>query len=359
LALCLVCPPATAAAADAALAQANSALAGGQYAVAEALAASGLAEAGQDQLTKARLLVVRGLALQAQGRGNDSLVDFTLALQGDSLAGEERGRVLFARGLSLDGLGRLQEAIGDYTAALRFVPRATFALNNRANVYRRQGRFQEARRDYTAALAADTPNPQYPFFGLGQIAEAQGDESTAREFYDKAVLADPGFQLAWERLQAMGPFAGETALMPADPGVIVLRPPHALKRQSPGTQPSSGARAAFPRPGQAVTQIAAPSASAAPGWGMPLRPTIVDSAAIKGALAQLGAWRSEAEARQGWALAQEAAGDVLTGLSPQIVRAELPERGVYYRLRVAAPSSVARFCAMLWEKRLACIPVRD
>jgi hypothetical protein len=77
------------------------------------------------------------------------------------------------------------------------------------------------------------------------------------------------------------------------------------------------------------------------------------------ALAQLGAWRSEKEARDGWSLAQDSAGDLLEGLSPVIVRADIPGRGVFWRLRTAPKQPVAQFCAALARKGLACIPVRE
>jgi hypothetical protein len=76
-------------------------------------------------------------------------------------------------------------------------------------------------------------------------------------------------------------------------------------------------------------------------------------------MVQLGAWRSEAEAREGWVMAQSMAADILGELSPLIVRADLPGRGAYYRLRITANAPVSQFCAALVQKGLACIPARD
>jgi tetratricopeptide (TPR) repeat protein len=354
-------------AADAVL-QAGAALASGQYAAAGALAMGGLSETGLDDLTRARLLVVRGLSQQAQGQADDALVDFTRALQTQALQGEERARALFARGLSLDGAGRLKEALGDYSAALTVAPDAPYALNNRANVHRRQGRFEEAKRDYAAALAANTPNPQYPYFGLGQIAEAEGDAEMARNFYSRAITADPAFQLARDRLQAMGPPAEGRSGPSTDRGVIVLRPPPPrgkeapIQLQPPARRAETAVPPAFSPALSPVMTVAAPAGPPPPGRGAPLRPAIVptavDGATGKG-LVQLGAWRSETEAREGWAVAQRMAGETLAELPPLIVRAELPGRGVYYRLRIAANGPASQFCAALTAKGLACFPVRD
>ena len=353
-------PASAAGAADAMLAQAGAALASGQYAVASMLAAGGLEQSGLDDLVRCRLLVIRGLAAQAQGQPDDALVNFTRALQGAALQGEERARALFARGLSLDGAGRLKEAIGDYSAALTVAPGATYALNNRANVFRRQGQLELAKRDYAAALAANTPNPQYPYYGLGQIAEVEGDMPVARNFYSRAATADPHFELALERLRAMGPPAEGPAGLPADTGVIVLRPPPARESEAPVVlQPPRTQEAAVPAatPRRSPIQPVVSPTAPPPGRGAPLRPAIVEG--DRGAMVQLGAWRSEQEARDGWAVAKSMAADVLGGLSPLIVRADLPGRGVYYRLRIAASGPVSQFCAILMQKGLACIPAHD
>jgi tetratricopeptide (TPR) repeat protein len=240
------------------------------------------------------------------------------------------------------------------------VPGAAYALNNRANVRRRQGRLDEARRDYLAALNGPNPNPQYPYFGLGRIAEVRGDLSAARGYYNRALAAAPGFALAQERLDALGaPAAGEA---PADTGVIVLKPP---APRAPSTitlhPPASGWKVAA-----AAAPPRASSALPPPGHGAPLRTAIVEDKGIAenrgartGALAQLGAWRSEEEARSGWAMAQDSAGDLLEGLKPVIVRAEIPGRGIYWRLRTAPKQPVAGFCAAMIRQGLACIPARD
>jgi tetratricopeptide (TPR) repeat protein len=336
------------------------------------LASGGLEQSGLEELVRSRLLVILGLSVQAQGQSDDALVAFTRALQGGALQGEERARALFARGLSLDGAGRLKEAVGDYSAALAVAPGAAYALNNRANVFRRQGQAALAKRDYSAALALNTPNPQYPYYGLGQIAEAEGDIQSARNFYSRAVTADPAFQLALERLRVLGPPPEGAASQLAETAVIVLRPPQARAREIPVIPQPARQEAAVPAstpPRRSPIQPVVSPPASPPGRGAPLRPAIVEGAqgaqaqtgarAQAGAMVQLGAWRSEAEAREGWALAQSMAADILGELSPLIVRADLPGRGVYYRLRIATTAPVSQFCAVLMQKGLACIPARD
>ena len=348
---------------DAMLSEGSSALAAGQYEDVVTVAGSGLAEPGVSDLTRGQLLIVRGLAHQALGANDAALADFTQGLSIAALPAQERARALFARGVTLDSLGRLDDAAGDYSAVLRLVPGATYALNNRANVRRRQGRLEEAQRDYRAALTAANPNPQYPYFGLGQIAEAQGDPDAARSYYNKALAVVPGFPLALERLIALGaPAEGATGL-PADTGVIVLKPPSPTPAKAQVTpEPVTALHPPSFRPVMAAASAPRPvSAPPASSWGAPLRPSTVDGPkpVRGGAQAQLGAWRSEQEARDGWAVAQDSAGGLLAGLTPVIVRAEVAGRGLFYRLRVAPTEPVTQFCAALAQKSLACIPARD
>lgn len=76
---------------------------------------------------------------------------------------------------------------------------------------------------------------------------------------------------------------------------------------------------------------------------------------------QLGAWRSEEEARAGWNKAAANAPDLLAGLQPHVVAADIPEKGRYYRLRVAPGGGLSRsqFCDSLTAKGVACFPARD
>jgi hypothetical protein len=87
-----------------------------------------------------------------------------------------------------------------------------------------------------------------------------------------------------------------------------------------------------------------------------LRPAL-DAAASGGPEVQLGAWRSRAEAETGWAKAQARSGGTLDGLSPHIVRADLPGKGTYYRLRVASPDPQV-LCGKLRAAGLDCLRAR-
>jgi hypothetical protein len=68
---------------------------------------------------------------------------------------------------------------------------------------------------------------------------------------------------------------------------------------------------------------------------------------------QLGAWRGEAEAAEGWKQAVQKAGGALTGFSPHIVPVDLPGKGRYYRLRVETADG-RQLCAILIAKGQDC-----
>jgi outer membrane protein, multidrug efflux system len=76
---------------------------------------------------------------------------------------------------------------------------------------------------------------------------------------------------------------------------------------------------------------------------------------------QLGAWRNEAAAMEGWNHAKRQAGDLLDGFMPHIVAADLPGKGRYYRLRAGPVSSTdpVQLCKALVAKGLDCILAQD
>ena len=350
---------------DSLLAEVAAALSNNEAHKAELLATTALAGSDLTALQRTRLLLNRGLALELQGAHAGALVDLTQAIDGRALPQAEQAFALFERGMALDGLGRLADALGDYDASLMLTPKSAPTLNNRANVLRRLNRFDEARRDYLASLAAGNGQPEYPHYGLGQVAEAQNDPETARGHYAKALAANPKYRLAADRLEALG---GPRAGAAADDGIIRLRPPRGMgAAMTVATAPAPASAPAKipavpPLPDPAPLRLRSPQelarAASAPA---PLRPAIMDrgDGAADGPLVQLGAWRQEAEATQAWDRAVKRAGGELAGLSPNVVAVDLPGRGRYYRLRVRSDSGAAKLCASLAAKGLDCLPVRD
>ena len=306
-----------------------------------------------------RSLITRGRMSERLGQNEDAMADYTLAIESHTLPAEEQARTLFDRGLLLDGMGRLDEALADYTASLALSSDFAAALNNRANVYRRLGRLAEARRDYLAAIDAGNPQSQFSYYGLGELAEAEGAKTQAEQFYTKALAADPKYDLARDRLAALSSGEQMARLEPptANQATASAAPPLPPTEDEAATivlRPPAGKPASAPRYAQQAALTGNP----------PLKPSLAShqrsALGTVGAQVQLGAWRSEAEANQGWDRALRQAGEALKGFSPRIVEVELPKVGRYYRLRVTAGEEGAKgLCASLAAKGLDCLPVRD
>lgn len=290
------------------------------------------------------LLLYRGLARELLGESDSALEDFTQAISTNALPPDEREQTLLQRGFLRDALGRLDEAVGDYSSVIKLKGASlATALNNRANIYRRQNRLKDAERDYMAALSAGGGKQQYIYYGLGQIAEARRDMKGARDFYIKAASADPNYAAAAERLTALG--APPTGVVLAPEEKIVLRPPPHARVETVGKniQPRPVRRVNFTAP--RLVPVTQPS----------LRPAL-DQAS--GRQIQLGAWRSEAEARAAWERAKIMAGTVLDGLASQILMVDLPGKGRFFRLRVHLEGGKSSaVCASLTAKGVACMSV--
>jgi tetratricopeptide (TPR) repeat protein len=360
------------------------------------LAEGAIKEPNTSATERARLVLYHGLAEELLGVHETATRDFTAALDSHVLPPEERAQALLQRGFLRDGEGKLNEAIADYSAviALHGEGLAT-ALNNRANVYRRQNKLDEAKRDYRAAFGAGSKG-QYVWYGLGQIAEAQKDLVTARDYYARAVIVDPNYALASERLAALG--GPPDSVVASSQAPILLKPPPAQPTllaktmqpagaDSPGIslRPALDQAGKRPIPVQPAKQPAADQASQRPAVDQPAKQPAVEQSTLpapeqpaqppapvqsatrpaadqssKGEV-QLGAFRSEAEARAGWSKAQAQAADLLAGREPHVVMADLPGKGRYYRLRVSPASGVSerQFCDSLSAKGVGCFPVRD
>jgi tetratricopeptide (TPR) repeat protein len=334
------------AAAPVPFAEISGALSLSQGAAAQGLADKALVNPGLDAADRARLLGYRGLARNLEGDKEGALADLTHAIDAKNLTGAEQSRLYLERGLVLDAMNRLDEATEDYTEALRLDPGSAPALNNRANVLRRLNRFDDARRDYLASLAAGNPAPEYPYYGLGQIAENQGKAGEAKSFYARAIAANPGYTLAGDWLAALG---GAPPLQQA----IVLIPPPAAKAKKAAVPLHTLSPVLTSKPIAAIRPANYSSSETRPG----LRPAL-DNAHSRGQQVQLGAWRSQAEAAEAWNRAVKIAGGVLSSLAPRIVPVDLPGKGRYYRLRTES-GSAQQLCDQLVARQLDCMPARD
>ena len=183
-------------------------------------------------------------------------------------------------------------------------------------------------------------HPEYPYYGLGLIAELRGDTEIARAYYAQALAANPDYTLASERLTDLVGASDDDSQE-----VVVLRPPNSdaipIQLRPPHAKLNPLAR---PRGANLVR----PS----------LRPAITDAPLSKTRQVQLGAWRSEDEAAGGWDQDVKRAGTTLSALSPSIIPVDIPGKGRFFRLRVTPSGNVMAFCASLEAEDVDCMPIR-
>ena len=94
-----------------------------------------------------------------------------------------------------------------------------------------------------------------------------------------------------------------------------------------------------------------------------MRPTAArgGSAHASGIRLQLGAMRSESEARGQWEQMKRKNPDLLGNLSGAAIRADLGDQGTYYRIQtgpVTDPASADRICGQLRQRHFPCMVVR-
>jgi tetratricopeptide (TPR) repeat protein len=348
----------------------SAALAAGDGATALALADAGLREQDLGNADRARLLMDRGFADQLLAQADTALIDLTQAIEIHGMTDLEQSRAYMERGIVLDGMGRIDDAIGDYSAVLRLNPGFLAALNNRANAYWREKRFAEARQDFLVSLAADNPAPESSYYGLGQVAESEGKVQEAKDFYAKAVAADPQYSQAADRLAALGgaPAKTQAAITPAGNVMAQAVAPapadiRATATPVPPAAASVTAQAApLPPPPDIKTAESSPppmirTADLAPSSATTTAPppslSAPDDAVQQ---VQLGSWRYPAEAETGWQRAVKKADGALAGLTPHMVTADVPTRGRYYRVRVETANG-RQLCAILTAKGMDCAVV--
>ena len=129
---------------------------------------------------------------------------------------------------------------------------------------------------------------------------------------------------------------------PAPPPTTAAAP----RPQSPPPAAAPPARTAPPPPAAAQTAAVAPAA------GTP---------AAGGYRVQIVALRSEQLALAEWEKLKKANPDLFNGLSPNVVRADLGEKGIYYRLQagpLAGAAQAADLCERAKSRKLGCIVVR-
>jgi cell division septation protein DedD len=150
----------------------------------------------------------------------------------------------------------------------------------------------------------------------------------------------------------------------SEPKVERLLPPpeQPLPRPAPPPAPVAAPPASAAQSGaQTPTTPAAPAPTSVPA--VPAKSTAAAAAppAGKEIRVQLGALRSADLAEREWQRLKHANGDILGKLPASPVRADLGEKGIFYRIEVgplASPEAAAQLCGELKKRDVGCMLVR-
>ena len=155
---------------------------------------------------------------------------------------------------------------------------------------------------------------------------------------------------------------------PEKPMPRPVPPPPTPSPQPEASRPPAGSTSppsVTPEIHQAAVQAAQPSQQPAPppdkatqAQPVPAKPAAAKAA---GPRLQLASVRSEEAARQEWERIKHKNADLLGSLSASPIRADLGDRGIYYRVQtgpVADPASAERICSELKQRKIECIIAR-
>jgi tetratricopeptide (TPR) repeat protein len=341
---------------------------------------------------RARALLNRALAYQKLSRQDKALEDYTSAIKLDALNAKTRAAALYNRGLAHARLKQNFEAVEDFTNALYLDPHLSEAFYSRANVLRDSGQFEYALMDYSRAEQAGYRHPHLTWYGKAVTYMDLGHRDEATAAFLKVYGLKPDFKEARERLADLG------VDVPANPSEnqikLAVIPAQNLMADDLVTGSTSAATLRVAKSGQkepvapppallsGLKPVAMPmfdvaSNMTAPVKPLPARPeaisvedvgpvpmaqqtaepqavqiepvsapapTQVNLAAVpdsepvsqklEGWTVQLVSQRDAESAWSNWTRIQDKHERILKGLEAAVIKADLGQEGIYYRLRV-------------------------
>ncbi len=203
-------------------------------------------------------------------------------------------------------------------------------------------------------MSADTPDTASAADSQGTQTMESGPQAAADEASDTSRDWSGTAQTAFEASKAANdnsasttagdaPAATQTSLTSAEASAAPAETP------SPDTSSTTDALEMAPA---SAPETAPQTAAISGGYG-------IDEDTFF--TAQLGSYRTEAHAREGWQVLKDSAGELLADSDAFIVRADLGgDKGIYYRVRAGTLSDHAaakRFCQDLQAQGVDCMPV--
>ena len=236
----------------------------------------------------------------------------------------------------------------------------------------------DERRDPVAAEPGETPDQPggaaNPYKGLKIYNNKAPADAHASNQPLPSIITQPGeplFSAFGPKHPAPAPAATPAQAKPApapapapvQQKVAVQTPPPAAVHTAPAPVPAAATKPA-PEPvaSKPAPVVAKPAPAPVAVAKVAPPPAPVSAPVASGAyVAQIAAFKSQAEAEAGWAAFKRNHAAILGGMSPNIVSVDLGEKGTWFRLRTgsfADKASAADFCARLKAEGASCLPAK-
>jgi len=341
----------------------------------------------------------RGIAWQKSGDAKKAKKDYDASLSRVSdLPAMALVKAYYNRGIALVALGDPEKAVADYDAAIRLDPSYASAYHNRANLARKAGDHAAAIRDYNAALLTmQGEGRKYTLLGRALSQHQLGNVEAARADLKQALSLDPNLVSAREALKLISPepqmqmvqarsddeivtaSLGPTAAASSRQQIIKIassggwetvavrypasdQPPQATYSGKSGEAlrdvTPAASSASTPAVSAPVAALSPPPATSPPAPSV--APALTSAEVSKNYRVQLASMRTQEMAQEKWN-EMHTTDEALRNRTYQITRADLGERGIYYRLQVNGLEDFAEakaLCADLSSRNIDCLVVR-
>ena len=400
-------PGAQAASADKLADQSYRALAEGRAADAIAGYTELLGAKKLSQDARANALLNRGLAYQQAASFAEAIADYSQAIDGGTLNPQFKPTAYYNRGLAQQKLGNLGPAVEDFTSALFEQPDFSHAYYARGNALRDAGQLLFALSDFEKALHYKYPHQHLVYYSEALAYQELRRPDAAAKSLQQALALKPDFAAAKKLLAELGAGAvpsneAKAAVEPA--GVIVVGsinrdgPDQVLRKKllPKAVKPPEEFTAETKEPEAAPAETAEVTGSIDPAKepevkprkkklitlriepteGPPKRKALVKRedkpaaaeddpvadadpapAATGGWSVQISSAKEEDFAWGTWKKLK-ARHEILADQKPAVVKADLGQRGIYYRLKLqgfAGKAAAKSMCARLKAKGVSCI----
>lgn len=352
---------------------------------------------------KANALIHRALAYQQDYQFSRAIDDYTSALGLDVLSDRSRVIALYNRGLAQRRNGNLEAAIDDFTGAIFLDAEFPEAYMSRGLAMREGGRHLLAIRDFEKAVSHQHPRVHLAHYALSLVYEDLGRTQEALSALAAALDARPDFEEASTRLAMLGGRPPASTVLAgnddrrqntADQMVTGSSPPQTDRGSElpdavspPGTLLALAGIATRRDDGDGSASVSRHAGNAQDAQALVIEAAAADPnervhatddtvkpkrgearvsqdqederrvVHLDGWQVQLSAQRNERSAWSVWDDAKRRHAGLFDSYEPMVMRADLGDKGIVYRLRLAGfegRNAAEELCATLKSRGGAC-----